>query len=237
MILQDMIDAVKADLDIDEGSSISNLASISDEDIKRWINKGIRAAEQQIHTLYEDYFLSYEKKTITSGTVKYDYPVDTYANKIRKIIFDSGNQEVMEVKRTRNLVNSTANDILFSDTSEPFLTWTPLNSSAGRKIQLFPVQGRSGYLHIWYIRNAKQLKLPSDTGYVAGDDVCDIDEFEEYVVQYAKVQAMLKDKLPIDEEMAILVQMEGNMVSTLSDMVPDQNNELIADISFYQESV
>ena len=83
-------------------------------------------------------------------------------------------------------------------------------------------------LHVWYIRNAKQLSSLTD--------VCDIDEFEQFVVQYAKVQALLRDKDPtVAEEKAQLNEMEEDMTQVLTDMAPDQNNELMADTTHYSE--
>lgn len=245
--LNDLINDVKDDMDINEGTS-NVLTSISDADIARWIAKGVRSAERVIHGLYEDYFLSKTTIAITANTTEYSYPSDVYANKIRKIVFDNGS-EAHEVKRTKDILSSQVNDILVNSWSNPILTWTPINTSVslvgvqkttGRKIKLFPKEGRTGTLHVWYIRNANKLYDPA-TDDLDGDvsptallNECDIDEFEDYIVQYAKVAALLRDKDPTaaDEKM-ILDELEEAMRSTLSDMAPDQNNELLADTSLY----
>ena len=82
----------------------------------------------------------------------------------------------------------------------------------------------------WYIRNAKTL--------AADSDACDIDEFESYPIQYAKMKALLKDGDPrASDAKQLLDELEADMTLTLSEMVPDRDNELHADTSHYDESV
>ena len=226
--LLDIRNHVKADLDFEDEEFIS------DTDIDRWINEGIAAAEQQIHTLYEDYFLAQATITSISGQNLYDYPSDIYANKIRKIIFRDGvsnSTSTHVVKRIRNLVEAASLDYYNSDTTLPILSWSPINDSTnGRKIRIFPQVGRGGFLYVWYIRNAN--RLVNDT------DVCDIDEFEHFVTQYAKTQAYIKDNdQRADDSKILQEQYKMDMIQTLSQMSPDNDNELPPDLSHYNDMV
>ena len=227
--LKEMRDQVISDLDLQEEEWIS------EAEINVWINEGVKSAEAQVHTLYEDYFLSEsDPVTIAYGQTYVDYPSDIYANKIRKIIFSDGtntNTSSHEVMRINNLLAGKTADLYSSDTQLPVLKWTPINKSGeGRKIRLFPETGRSGVLYIWYIRQMNKMVLD--------DDICEVDEFEHYIVQYAKTKAYLKDGDPrADDSKVLEEQYKADMIGTLSDMVPDKNNELVMDFNHYDDSV
>jgi len=228
--LKQLRERVQADLDLQDETFIE------DSDINAWINEAIKKAEAEIHTLYEDYFLSYEAKAITAGTYEYDYPADIYGNKIRKIVFEGGGSS-HEVKRAKDLAKATDRDIYETGTSH-VLEWTPFNSSSGRKIRLFPLAGRTGTLRIWYIRNARQLvdETVDDVITLADAQSCDIDEFERYILQAVKTECFFKDGDPrAIQSKQIEEQLKQNMITTLSNMVPDNNNEIPMDFSFYND--
>jgi hypothetical protein len=226
--LLDIRDQVVDDLDLQDDDSITT------EDLNRWINDGIRAAEAQIHTLYEDYFLSRIEYALTPNVRELDYPSDIYAKKIRKMLFkeaNSPNTASHEVKREKNLISAEARDIYEDQTSTPTLTWIGTNTSVdGPKIRLYPAQVRAGVLVVFYIRNAAQLA--SDT------DVCDIDEFEKYIVQFTKTQAYMKHGDPRSEDSKMLEeQLKKDMIDTLSNRTPDNNDEITMDLKHYEDMV
>lgn len=227
--LKQIRDQVISDLDLQEEEWIS------ESELNVWINEGLKNAEAQIHTLYEDYFLTEaDPVAIALGENLIDYPSDIYANKIRKIIFTDGlgnSTASHEVKRIMNILDGKSADLYSSDTATPILRWSPVNKAGvGKKIRLFPQSGRAGYLNIWYIREVTQL--------VADSDICEVDEFSHYIVQYAKTKAYLKDGDPRGDDSKILEeQYKLDMVNTLSDMVPDKNNELAMDMEHYDDSV
>lgn len=227
--LKEIRDQVILDLDLEEE------VWVNDAELNRWINEAIKNAEAQIHTLYEDYFLvEADPIAISLGEYLIDYPSDIYANKIRKIIFTdglNGTTNNHEVQRCKNILAGATADLYGSDSTVPILEWTPSNKlGEGRKIRLFPNGGRAGYLHIWYIRNA--LQLVNDT------DVCDIDEFEHYIVQYTKTKVYMKDGDPrVSDSKGLEEQYKADMINTLSDMAPDGHNELHMDTDHYDDSV
>lgn len=220
--LIEMVEQVRADLDMDDDTFITDL------DIRSWLNMAIRVAESNIHTLYEDYFLASETIPIVAGTGEYEFPSDIFANKIRSIIFDGGDYDTHEVKPVKSLVDVAMMDKLSHDSTNPTLLYKPVNNASGRMIKLFPSTSRNGDLEIWYIRNATKL--------VDDDDSTDIDEFSDYLIQYAKTKALLKDGHP-DFQVSKLLEDELKllMIETLSDMTPDQNNKLYKDTSSYDE--
>jgi len=224
--LKEIRDQVIDDLDLSEE------IFVDEPELNRWINDGISVAESNIHTIYEDYFLSEVETAIISGQNLVDYPSDIYANKIRKIIYTDGNGhgESHEVRRVKSLLEATSRDLYDTNNKTAILEWSPINEAAtGRKIRLFPTEGRAGNLIIWYLRNANKLVLDAD--------ICDIDEFSRFIVQYVKTQVFLKDGDPRTEDSKGLEeQFKKEMVDTLSNMIPDNNNEVVMDMSHYDES-
>jgi len=224
-IKQQVID----DLDLDEQDFISA------SDLTRWTNDAINVAEGEIHTLYEDYFLDSITIPITYGVDQYiDYPSDVYANKIRKVIYtdNTGSSTAThEVRRVKDILRAEEDDLYNNNTSTSILRWAPSNdATAGRKMRLYPKQSRTGNLVIYYIRNAKKLVLDADE--------TDIDEFSRFLVQYVKTQAYLKDgDIRSEDSKALEEQYKQEMVLTLSDMTPDDNNEVPMDLSHYEDSV
>jgi len=225
--LKQIRDQVIEDLDLDEETFVS------ETDLNRWINDAITLAEAEIHTLYQDYFLSEAVITAVAGQASYDFPSDIYANMIRKIVYRAGdgdNIETHEVKRVRNLMEAKEEDLYNTTSSSAILRWSPINDAAtGRKIRVFPKRSRDGFFDVFYIRNAKVLVLD--------DDVCDIDEFEIYIMQHAKTEAYLKDGDPrTADSKALEESYQAKMILTLAEMVPDNNNEIDMDFTHYEDS-
>jgi len=112
--LKQLRDQVISDLDLQEEEWIS------ESEINVWINEGIKSAEAQIHTLYEDYFLcESDAITIIKGQNLVDYPADIYATKVRKVIFTDGlgnSTASHEVRRIKSLINAKSADLYSSDT-------------------------------------------------------------------------------------------------------------------------
>ena len=221
--LKQIRDKVIDDLDLEEESFVDK------EELNEWIRDGVNKVQSNIHTLYEDYFLSNISVPLVEGQNLYDFPADIFANKIRMIMFYDGN-ESYEIKRSKHLRSSIANDLTDPDSNNT-LTWYPVNNASnGRKIRLFPSTTDTGNMEIWYIRNAKEL--------INDDDVCDIDEYSNVVELYVKTQVFLKDGDVRAEASAVLEKEAGAlMVTSLSEMVIDDENEVEPDYSFYEESV
>jgi len=214
---------------VQEDLDLQDETFIVDSDINNWVNESISKAEAVIHTLYEDYFLSEATISVTAGTKLYDYPSDIYANKIRKITFvGSGNSTSHEVKRAKNLTLASERDV-YDTGSNHVLEWTPYNdASNGRKIRIFPEASRTGTLRVWYIRNAKQLSADTDN--------CDVDEFERYILQCVKTECYFKDGDPrAIQSKQLEEQLKQDMIETLSNAVPDNNDEIPMDLSFYND--
>lgn len=203
---------------------------IDPAELLEYCNEGIDDAESQIHSLYEDYFLTYSTVSLVSGTSEYTLPTSIYAHKIRKVVFRNG-QNVFEVKRIRNKDKIVGYSLNRATTNTaPYYEYLLINSTAGSpKIIFTPnVTDTGDYIEVWYIRNANRLSVDAD--------VCDIPEFVKYVMQYMKVRVYEKEIHPnlliAKQELEVLKQ---DMVSTLAAMISDDDNEIEADYTMYDQ--
>lgn len=202
------------------------------DELLGYVNEGIDICEGKIHSLYEDYFLTKAAITLVSGTDEYDLPTDIYANKIRALIYKNGSDVavIRRAKNSRKLINYEVDAGTGATATAGNYEYLIYNPTAGQpKILLMPPVVESGpFLSIWYLRNANRL--------VEDTDICDIPEFVYFVIQYAKVKILFKEGHPsYPEEKARLDELEVEMLSTLAGMVPDEDNEIEPDFSFYEE--
>jgi hypothetical protein len=214
---------IQKDLDLEDEDFIQ------EEELLGYVNEGIDACESLIHTLYEDYFLTSASLTLVNGTASYALPSDIFANKIRAVDYINGST-IAPVRRIKE--QSRYQDIALSNANPGGAgnyRYLLTNPTAGPRIQFVPAAQESGaYITLWYIRNA--ARLVDDT------DECDIPEFTSFVIQFAKVRCLEKEGNPmVQKAIADLANYQKLMVETLSTMVPDGDNTVEMDTSFYEE--
>jgi hypothetical protein len=197
-----------------------------------YVNEAIDEAEAEIHSIYEDYFLTSATITLVSGTDAYSLPSDIYAQKIRAVLYKNGST-VTKIKR---LPASKKFDIytdnLTTTESAGNYDYFLKNTTAGTpQIVFTPPPAESGaYITVWYLRNANRLTLDAS--------VCDIPEFVSFVIQYVKVRVYEKEGHPnLSLAVAGLAHQRQMMTDTLTAMVPDGDNLIEADLSHYHEAV
>lgn len=83
-------------------------------------------------------------------------------------------------------------------------------------------------VQVWFIRNAF---IP-----VLDADVIDIPEFSTFIKQFVKVECIKKEKLNpmLGDEQAKLLILKEQMIATLTEMVPDQADEIEKDLDIYR---
>lgn len=198
-----------------------------------YFNEGIREAEAEILTIYEDYFLTNTTLALVNGTAIYNLPAGIYASKIRAIIYN--NQSIIyEIKRIRTAKRFLERALIrYQDPTDEYRYILLNNSvSAGVQIELSPAskETSSSNAVIWFIREVSEVALSTD--------VIDIPEFINFIYAFVKGKCKQKENagvMPADAAQEI-EQQRGMMTSTLSNRVPDDDNEVTKDISFYQES-
>lgn len=209
---------VKNDLDLWDEDFVDDTMLLA------FANEAVDEAEQHVITINEDYFLQSESLALVTSTSTYSLPTNIYANKIRKILYSDGVTKY-EIKRIRNI-----NDTLDIDTNDDYMYIPIVNSSGVQKIKLYPTsrETSSSNVTIWSIGNATELALDAD--------LMNIPEAVNFVMAHMKLRILQKEGSPKQTEQAQEVERQRQLlVDTLTAMVPDDNNEVLPDFSYYAE--
>lgn len=201
---------------------------ISEAEFLGYLNEAMDDCEAVIHTLGLEsrYFLNTDTLTLVNGTADYALPSDIYANKLVKMFYINGSTKY-EIFRIRNL-----NEIPFVQTGEDY-RYLILNLTTGVKMRLYPTPAESGaYIQRYYMRNMRAL-----TTSTSASNTCEVPECINFIYAHTKMRVFQKEgnpNLPKSEQ-DLKIQ-HDLMVQTLQEMVPDENNIIEPDVSFYTDS-
>lgn len=240
--LQDVIDAVDAELDIEGQEDVADSLVTREEKVD-FINRAIRVAESEVHKLglEDDYFRASQPLQLASGEDHYSLPTNIYANKILKIVYHNGTV-IYEIKRLRRLAGrSIYEQIAYINQYGSAMNYQYYlkNDSIDFRNELVlcpasredaPTAVDSAQIAtIWYVRKANVVTQP--------DDMIDIPEGIDYIKQFYKCRVLSKQFRGVvpEGEIQDLESLRADMVSTLREMVPDENNLIEQDVSFYQD--
>jgi len=216
----DIRDKVQQDLDLkDEGF-------IEETELLGYVNEAIDDVEAEIHTIFADYFLSKATISLVTGTDEYALPSDIYATKIRRLLYNNGSVKY-EIRRIKDI-----SETMYYQENDDYGYLLTNVAGTGYRIKLYPPSRETTNTEIWYLRNANRLTI-SDTD---TSNVCDIPEFVNYVIQHTKMRCYEKEMHPnAPKAVADADRLKNLMRSTLTDMVPDEDNEIIKDLDFYYD--
>lgn len=232
---------VQSDLDLQEETFITP------DEMVGYCNEAIHEAESEILTIYEDYFLSSTPLTLTTGVSLYSLPSNIYAQKIRGLVYSNGSVQYT-IRKIRG--SFKFEDLQMIQTYSPNDDYRYLltNSTAGvqSKILLAPPSRETGaYVTVWYIRNAQRILTAAESGILPTDantagqlaTILDIPEFSTFIIDFMKCKCLAKDNDGrLDDQIAALAKQREMLVSTLTNQVPDDDNRIQMDLSFYSES-
>lgn len=197
-----------------------------------YANEAIDNAEKIVQNTYPDYFLDKDTLALVEGTNTVGLPSRIYAHKIRRITFRSGTQvyTISRVKDWRKFEEYEAEQA--GSVTTDALRYFILNQSAGSPKILFTRNITSieaaATVTCWFIRQGNRL--------VNTTDILDIPEAAGYVMQYMKFKCYEKEGHPnLGMAIAQLNAEEASLQAVLADMVPDADDELEMDTSFYEE--
>lgn len=197
---------------------------VSPDELMGIFNDAIDEAEQTVLGLFEDYLLAEQTYTLVPGQDRYSMPDDIYANKIRYLWFNDGMYRY-QIKRTR------ANILPFADIANSRYSFQIQHRqpSEGITIKLSPSVTHSGpYMNMQYIRNANRI--------VDDSSIFDIPEAMNFIFAYVKVRIMTKESNPLLQvALADLEAQRGYLQNTLKSMTVDEDNEIVPDLSFYED--
>jgi len=222
----EIVAKLKGDLKLDEYSGV-----VEDSTLYEYINDAIDDIEAQIHTLYEDYFLTRALLTLVQGQDEIALPTDIFAMKIRGIVYFKDNKlyEVPRIKEFKKFLKYREARLTSSNYQD--YRYFLYNAVAGSpKILLSPpaLESSATVMEIWYLRNANRL--------ATGTDKCDVPEGIQYIFWHVKEliygdEGHYLHKVAVDKA---LMHMQ-DLQATLAAMVPDTDNELEPDLSSYYE--
>ncbi len=202
---------------------------IRPEELEDYINEAIDEAEAEIHSLYEDYFLTREGLSLVANEEEYALPANIYAHKIRRVTYNN-TSSVYTVKRSQDWKKFEKYEIAQNfQTSDLYQYFIVNETAAEPRIIIFPQARETGsFVRIWYIRQANRLE--DDT------DICDIPEFIQFVFSYVKYKIYAKEGNPmVAQAGAALEHQRKLMAGTLATMVPDAENNIEMDMTHYEE--
>lgn len=203
---------------------------VQPSELMGYFNAAIDLAEQEIITLYEDYFLNRATLALVEGIEEYDLPTDIYAEKIRRVIYKNGSivYPVERVRDWKKFEQYAINQVYASNQDYRYFLYNPV---AGQyKMLLTPVSRDTGnFITLWYIRTANHFVN-------GGSEILDIPEAANFIMTYVKVCVAAKEGHFNLENMREDLQAEIQLLnSTLANMVPDANNEIEPDLRLYRE--
>jgi len=226
--LKEIRERVQVDLDLQEE------VFILDAEINNFINDGIREAEAEILTVgpeLQNYFLTKKTLDTVAGQAEYKVPSDMYADKIRSMTYNEGGFNIHKITPVRDLQDIPYLNLSGQNNRNYQYVFT--QALKGTRLNLFPTPDRTttgGAITIWYVRNARSLE--TDT------DVCDIPEFVNFIIQYAKVECMKKEGHPnLGVVMGDFEKQRELMINTLRNRIIDDENEIQPDMRFYADTM
>lgn len=217
---------VERDLDLEEE------IFIQDAEMLEYFNEALREAEAEILGIYEDYFLTRAYLPLVLGTDLYSLPSGIYEDKMRGIIYDNGDI-IYEIKRIRTPKKFLDRSYLRNADPTDYYQYIVVNSSAsGTQIEFSPAskETSSTNVRIWYLRTVDAVVNDSD---IVDKDI----RFINFIYAYVKGRCKQKENAGVmpDDARGELEQQRKLMVETLTNRIPDDDNENIKDLSFYTE--
>lgn len=219
----DLVTKLGNDLDI------TDEAFISQTELLGYINEAIDDAQSAIHNLNAEdkYFLVPSAFNWVSGQSDYSLPANCYANKMRQIFYNNGDQQY-EIDRIKNLRETN-----FFQPGDRY-RYILINPTAGvAPVARFypPPNETSTNAVLWYIREMNKLTTGN-----ASTNLSEVYECQNFVFAHAKYSVMKKTrradliaaaKVDRDEQYT-------NMLSNLQQMVLDENTLIQQDLTFYE---
>jgi hypothetical protein len=222
---------------------LGNESFIAPDEMVGFCNEALAEAEAEIHKINEDYFLKKATISLTLGQQLYSLPADIYANKIRQILYSNNAiiYPLRHIKRSETTFYDATVTDYFGAAQFYRYRYLIINSSAaaGMQIELHPPAVETGpLLQIWYLRSIGLVPLVSAGSQAASDAaLIDVPEFYNFILHYMKAKCLEKDSDPrLETALVALEHQRKMMVDTLTQMIPDDDDTIAPDLSFYWDS-
>lgn len=196
---------------------------VTSEELVAYVNAAIDDIEAEIHTINDKYFETEANLQLVYGTSSYSLPTDIYASKITGVYYNDGSlkYEILPLKDKKNIMWIQPNDLY---------KYRIVNSAyEGVKLKLYPASREDSETNvtIHYIRNAARVS--------ATNDMIDIPEARQFLKQFVIDKAANKERMTPDApESAALARLRKSLIEVLSEMAPDDHNEVGMDLTWYE---
>lgn len=235
---------VRADLDLQDE------VFITPDEMVGYVNDAIHEAESEIMKINEDYFLQTGFIALVLGQSIYPIPSDIYAQKIRRVVYNFGTLQYA-IKRIRGankfeimaMINAygLADDYMYILTNttpgaqNQILISPPSRETSSQNVQLFYI--RSAQRVLTAAEQSPPIQPTAANTTAQLNTLLDIPEFTTFIIDFVKYKCLLKDTDPrLPEQKGIMQSQRKMMVDTLTEQVPDDDNQIPADMSFYTHS-
>lgn len=208
---------------------------IQDAELLELFNDAIRDCEREIHTigLEEIYFLNYDNPSVVSGTAEYAMPTGIYQSKLVKCLYNDGNR-VFPIKELHGKIRFEELEIASNFTAnQPIYKYLLRNASstAGMKWTLVPTPRETSATRFkrWFIREAQKLTVDAS--------VCDLpDTCLNFIYAYVAWRVWGKEGDGRADGAKAEVELQRKlMIEGLTNMTPDEENEIEMDLNLYEE--
>jgi len=210
---------------IQEDLNLKDEAFITPSELLGYANDAVTDAESLVIPIYDKYFESEVNLELIDGQVVYDLPVDIYANKITHVQYNNGAHKY-QIRRIRNL-----EEIAHVCPNDDYRYRIVNKTADGIKIYLYPAskENSTGNVTIYFLREAQEI--------IDDTSIVDIPEGNQYIIQHIKDACANKEMgtMYSAPPSPALERKEKNFISAISDMVPDEDNKIRPDFSFYHD--
>lgn len=222
--VSELIEKIQDEMDLQEESFFDQ------SDFINAINDGIDEAEQEVMQLNEGYFNTSATLNLVSGTAAYSLPTDIYSAKIKLVQFYRNSSDYYKIHRIKLRDIADASASTYSQGTELMFDIQYPSSAIGQQIVFYPtpLENLTAGVRLWYIRNAERVALLTD--------LIDIPDAHMFIFSFVKCKVAMKEMSPLlsayKEE---LEQQRQQLRETMSQMIPDEDEEIERDGSFYQD--
>lgn len=232
---QEVRDKVLADNDL------QNETFVLPDEMVGYCNDGIEWIEAQIHKISEDYYLTRTTLSMVSGAEDVSLPANCYAAKIRGLTYVNGSiiYPVTKIRGEHEFYDLELTNQYQSTIEYRFLIRND-SAALGFVIELVPPARESGaYLKCRYLRGASRVPtIASGSSAATLATKIDVPEFGvNFLITFMKCKCAAKENAgEVPQGMAAeLTKQEEMVVSTLTEMVPNNDNTVVPDMNHYAE--
>lgn len=212
--------------EIQDEYDLSEESFVDAGELLTYANSGLEDIEKEIHTLHDKYFAAEANLSLVTSTAAYSLPTDIYATKITSVWYNDGatKYEITELK--------DLSQIPYVNTSDNYQYRIVNNTATGLQIKLYPTSRETSSANVTIYYRRKVAKFVNDAS------TLDVPEGKEFIKQFVTDKAANKERMTPDApESAALTRKRKQLLESLENQIDDDNNQVVVDMSYYEEFI